>query len=223
MSNPRKELIATGEIYHVFNRSIANEELFANKRYFGHALDLIGFYRFSQKIRFSQYRNLSLEAKQYYRKINKNTSPIIEIYAFAFMPNHFHFLLKQTSEDGIRMFVSNFQNGYAKYYNLRIGRVGGLFNSPFKSKRISTEEQLTHVSRYIHLNPVTSYLIKPEELASNPFTSFPAYTESRADGLVKTEPILKIFGSSQEYTYFVYNQVDYQRSLQEIKNLLSDE
>lgn len=43
---------------------------------------------------------------------------------------------------------------YSRYYNLRYKRSGTLFEGSFLASRITSEEYLQHVSRYIHLNPV---------------------------------------------------------------------
>jgi REP element-mobilizing transposase RayT len=220
----RKELLVVGETYHLFNRTIVNESIFSRKKELSRALSLINFYRFPQGLRYSKFLELppGIE-KEYLLKIKKQ-EPLVKIYAFAFMPNHFHFLLKQIGGDGIRKFISNFQNSFAKYFNKKNHREGNLFNRPFKSKRISTEEEFTHVSRYIHLNPVTSYLLEYEKLATYPYTSYPNYisvdVEKNGGDLIDTESLITIFGSRKKYESFVANQIDYQRKLHLIKGLI---
>ena len=76
-----------------------------------------------------------------------------------------------------------------------------------------------HVSRYIHLNPVTSYLIEFEDLKIYPWTSFPHYLGTNNTDLVDINFTLKISGSREGYEKFVSNQVDYQRKLNIIKHL----
>jgi putative transposase len=149
-----------------------------------------------------------------------SSPPLIEIYSFTFMPNHYHFLLKQLQDNGINDFASNLQNGFAKFYNKKLERKGSVFCHSFERVRIETEEQFFHVSRYIHLNPVSSYLIKIEELDSYPYTSFPVYLGKKTLNFVETTYILNHFKSPQSYKKFVYNQSDYQKKLQEIKNLI---
>jgi len=43
---------------------------------------------------------------------------------------------------------------YTNYINLKYERSGILFQGPFKAVEVESDEQLTHLSRYIHLNPL---------------------------------------------------------------------
>lgn len=224
MPHKRKEILTTGEIYHVLNHSIASEEIFVRKNESNRSLELVDFYRFPQRIRYSQFKLLPKEKRSDYAVEFRKLKPLVEIYAFAFMPNHYHTLLKQIQEDGIKIFASNFQNGFAKYFNKKNNRQGALFLKSFKAKRITTDEQFLHVSRYIHLNPVTSYLIEFDQLGNYPWTSFHYYVRSCTKGnLVNTRFLLKMFGTREKYEKFVANQVDYQRKLHLIKNLILEQ
>ncbi len=138
------------------------------------------------------------------------------------MSNHFHFLIRQFENRGITHFASNIQNSFAKYYNLITDRVGGLFQRSFKAKRIQTTEEFIHVSRYIHLNPVTSELIEFDELANYPYTSFSWYINQNKNIFISKEYILNHFKRIERYVKFVGNQVNYQRTLKKIKKLLLD-
>lgn len=166
----RKIPIVAGEIYHVFNRSVAKQPIFILNKDYQRAMEVIDFYRHKDlPMRFSYFNRLQSYQKQQLIKIVAETSSIVEILAFCLMPNHVHFLLKSLTDNGIIQFMSNFQNSYAKYFNTRHERTGTLFQPMFKAVRIESEEQLIHVSRYIHLNPVTSYILKTiEELETYP-------------------------------------------------------
>ncbi|MBU0569566.1 transposase, partial [Patescibacteria group bacterium] len=140
--------------------------------------------------------------------------------SFALMPNHFHLLLRQTKTKGVEKFLTDLQNSFAKYFNIRYKRGGSLFQKPFKAKRLSSDEEFLHVSRYIHLNPVTSFLIKCEELKKYPWTSYPSYVRESEEGFIDTNFILNLTGSKKRYEKFISNQVDYQKKLHLIKNLV---
>lgn len=215
----RRVILATNEIYHIFNRSIAKELIFISTRNLKRALETIDFYRFPQEIRFSKFKDLPKEIKESYLLDLKKKKPLVEIYAFALMPNHYHFLLKQTQEKGIVQFASNFQNSFAKYFNIKNDRNGALFQNSFNGVHIESDEQLMHVSRYIHLNPVTSYIIDFKNLFSYPWTSFNEYAGTGENEIVKTDFLLKMFSSKNSYIKFVADQVDYQRSLAQLKDL----
>ena len=218
MSGRRNLVFANGEYYHIYNRSVGGAEIFEKENDTRRALDLLSFYRFNQSLRYSFYDRLGTEEKKYYLE-NHTTEPVVDMFAYCLMPNHFHILLKQNEENGIRKFLSDSQNGFAKYYNVKNKRFGSVFQSPFKAKHIETDEEFLHVSRYIHLNPASSFMMNFEELKRNNITSFPLYLSGET-GFVNTDFITKIIGSSLKYEKFVEDQVDYQRRLELIKHLI---
>ena len=200
MTNKRKVLLVNGEYYHVLNRTIASEEVFNSNREFKRVVELLNYYRFRQEISFSKFKILSHDDKSLYlRRIQIPQNLLIEVHAFAIMPDHYHLLIKQLNNDGIKIFISNFQNGFAKYYNARNERDGSLFKSPFRAKLIDSDEKFLHISRYIHLNPVTSYFLEFKDLGTYPYTSFPYYLGYKKDNLVNTDFIIRMFGKNEKY------------------------
>lgn len=220
----RKIVIATGEIYHIFNRGIARSEIFESKRDYSRFQNIIEFYRFEKTpIPYSHFARLIFEEKEMVMdKLRAESYPQVELYVDCLMPNHFHLLLKQLKEFGISKFVANIQNAYAKYFNIKNGRCGSLFQSMFKAVRIENEEQLLHVSRYIHLNPCTSYLVEPQNILTWTWSSLVEYLEKRPERFLNTQLILNLIGGSKNYEKFVLDQVDYQRKLDQIKHLSID-
>jgi putative transposase len=140
------------------------------------------------------------------------------------MPNHFHLLIKQVSDDGIKKYLSIIQNSYAKFFNIKNDRVGGLFVRPFKAKWIENDKLFLHVSRYIHLNPTTSFLIDFDQLLFSNLTSLPFYLkENNSDeSLVNTKMLLSLAGTKENYLKFVQDREDYQKKLHLIKNISFD-
>ena len=218
----RYQILATDEVYHVFNRSIGKEQIFTHKYSLKRAFDLINYYRYAQRLRYSQFKLLSEEAKNNYISAVKKRSPLVDIYSFALMPNHYHLLVRQMHGNGIMQFIANFQNGFAKYFNLKEDRHGGVFESTFKAKRIETDEELLHLSRYIHLNPVTSFFISYKQLLTYPWTSFSDYKDKIDNSFVNTQEILNRYKTKENYFSFVKDQIDYQRKLNIIKHLTLD-
>lgn len=218
--NNKKTILATDEIYHLFNHSVGDEEIFIDNKSVKRALETINYYRYYQKLRYAQFKLLSKLAQQNYIKETLKNKPLIDIYVYSLMPNHFHLLIKQLTKDGIIKFISNFQNSFAKYFNTIKKRRGSVFIASFKAKRIETEEQFTHVSRYIHINHVTDYLFTFDELKNNLCTSLPSYLGVKSGPFVNTEKILGIFKTQKRYLEFISDQIDYQRKLAKIKRLL---
>ena len=80
-------------------------------------------------------------------------------FAWAFMPNHAHFLFR-TGSVRISTLMSRLLTGYAVYFNLRHKRSGKLFQNRYKSILCQEDAYLTELVRYIHLNPIRAGLVK---------------------------------------------------------------
>ncbi len=170
-------------------------------------------------MRYSQFISLPLPAKEtLWKKIQKENNPEIVIIAYCLMPNHFHIVLRQSTEGGITRFMANLSNSYTKYFNKKYRRVGSLFQGPFKAKHVETEEQLIHLTRYVHLNPVASFLIKLDDLESYPWSSFSEYLRENSD-ICDIEWIKSHFAKTEQYKKFVYDQADYAQKLEKIKHI----
>lgn len=218
----RKTPIVINEIYHVFNRSIAQQPIFITSRNYQRAIDVLGYYLYNNPpVRFSIYNGLQKDQrKSFFDELTKNQQPLVEIMCYCLMPNHVHFLLKNLKDNGITTFMRKFQNSYAKYFNTKFDRTGALFQHMFKAVRIETDEQLIHVSRYIHLNPTTAYLVEIEKLKNYFWSSYSYYVNGNTQPFITKEPILSFFKSTGDYKQFVLDQADYQRELDRIKHLI---
>lgn len=209
----RKTIIATGEVYHIFNHSAAMMPIFKGSRECDLFLETIKFYlQPNPPTKFSIYRtsrnNFPIDL----------TSTIVSLIGFCIMPNHFHLILRQERDTGITQFIQRVSNSFAHYYGLKNRQRGHIFEGNFKAVRVETDEQLLHLSRYIHLNPVTAYLVnKPEDYV---YSSYRAYLGDEPSEFINASPVLSHFSSKEKYREFVMSQKDYQRTLQEIKHLI---
>ena len=212
----------TGEIYHVFNRSVALQPIIKSVRDYNHMLEILQYYQFKDPpIRLSQFRNKLDEIKKEILNRLHKKGKLVEIYAFCLMPNHFHLLLKQLTDDGISNYLRLIQNSYAKYLNIKSKRFGAVFQAGYKTVRIENDNQLIHVLRYIHINPLTSYVLDDKKgIYTYPYTSFIDYTSNEPRDFVDINFASKYFSSKKKFIEFHLNQVDYQRSLDQIKHLL---
>ena len=212
----RKVILATGEIYHIFNRSTHGIPIFKSKRAIDNFLEAARFYLSSTPpVKFSVYR------KGKYNNLPDLSRPLVKIIAYCLMPNHFHFILLQSRDSGIKIYLQKLIGSYSHYFNLKKEQKGPLFESRFKAVRVETEEQLLHLSRYIHLNPVTAYL--SENPAGYSYSSFPAYLGEESFLPIETSMILSCFSSAKKYQEFVLARKEYQRELDKIKHLLLEE
>jgi len=199
-----RPILSTNEFYHIFNKTIANQPIFDSVDNLKKMIRIVDYYRYKQKIKLSKFYSLPKRIKNEYTEEAHEKPPLIEIYSFAFMPNHYHFLLKQLQDKGIARFISDIQNSFAKNFNLVNDRNGSLFQSGFKSRRIAYEEDFLHISRYIHLNPVTSNMIKFKELINYPYTSLNSYFNNNLNKFVNTEYLLDLFGNRKSAMVNVY-------------------
>lgn len=222
----RKVIITEGEIYHIFNRSVEKIPIFCSQKDYQRALHILHYYSFqSPPLRFSHFNRLTPENREAaIQKLTANDQKLVEILAYCLMPNHFHLLIKEVVPNGISTFLRNFQNSYAKYFNIKNQRNGALFLAMFKAARIESTEQLLHVLRYIHLNPLTSYLIKGfEDLDDYLWSSWKTYmrTEEGVD-LVNRTITEELLPTKEKFRQFHENQIDYQRTLSAIKHLIHE-
>lgn len=214
--------LVNGEIYHIVNRGVNHQPIFHDKWDYKRASELLSYYQFAQPpIRFSYLKRLTAEQKEsLWKEIRTKNLRLVTFLSFCLMPNHFHFLLRQESESGISRFLANFQNSFTRYFNTRHDRSGHLLQGQFKAVRIGNENQLLHTSRYVHLNPYTSYVVKSvEELESYPWSSLSQYLRENDEGICQTKTIFSSFSTKDKYLRFVLDQKDYQRKLAQIKHL----
>ncbi len=215
--------IVRGEIYHIYNRSIAKLPIFLHSKDYQRGLELIDYYQLNKPpIRFSHYKRMAEDQRRnFILNLKKISEKRIEILAYCLMPNHVHFLFRQLTELGISDFMSNFQESYAKYFNFKEERSGALFQSMFKAVRIEDDDQLLHVVRYIHLNPVTAFIIKDfSNLENYSWCSYQEYINTYQHLVTNVKEILEYFTSVDEFIKFTSDQVEYQRQLDQIKHLI---
>lgn len=216
----RKIILSTNEIYHVYNRGVEKRPIFLIRKDYLRFIASVDYYRFADcPVKFSQFKALSVEERNnIMNNLDKKSKRLVDINTFCLMPNHIHFLLKQLSDNGISKFMAKVTSGFSHYFNVRHERVGHLFQGNFGAVRIEDDDQFIHVSRYIHLNPVSSCLIKLEDIDSYEFSSFPEYVKEKA-GFCNTKEIFSYFKNIDDYKKFVYDQANYAKQLENIKHL----
>lgn len=217
----RKTPLVNDQLYHVLNRSINQEPILVRQRDCKRFFATFNFYRFENPpVRLSYFLARGVDQKkELITSWQKKAKKLAEIVSYCLMPNHFHFLLRQNANEGISRFLSLIQNSYTRYFNTKHQRQGHIFQGQFKAVRVETDEQLLHLSRYIHLNPYSSFVIKTlKGLENYPWSSFPEFLGKR-DGFCAKKIVLSHFSKINDYRKFVFDNADYQRSLEKIKHL----
>lgn len=216
--------LVQGYHYHVFNRGVNKRPIFKSKYEYNRFLLLLRFYNsLEYPVKFSKFIKLSVDQrKEIWNRLGREKTHT-DILTYCLMPNHFHLLLKQNSENGISKLLGNLQNSYARYFNIKNERIGHLFQGQFKAVKIDGEEQLLHVSRYIHLNPYSSAIVKKiEDLENYEWSSLREYINKIPFKLCSKESIMTSFKNPENYKKFVFDNADYQKELENIKHLTFD-
>lgn len=213
----RKVPLVTDQYYHIFNRGINHQSTFLEKRDYLRALETLSYYRPSLiATRYSQFLKKPIDERQDLLAKLTSQEHQITIVAYCLMPNHFHLLLKQNEEQGISTFLSNFQNSYTKYFDSKHKRSGALFDRQFKAVLVESENQLLHLTRYIHLNPYSSHLISLDQITSYPYSSLPEYLSGNYH---LTNPSVVLDINPRRYESFVLDHADYQQQLERLKHV----
>lgn len=216
-------VFANGYYYHVYNRGVEKRPIFTSTTEYKRAIQTINYYRFkNQHLKLSEFLVTTQQNKDKILSLFTPENSLVTINSFCLMPNHFHLLLKQKQNNGISVFLANFTNSYTKYFNKKHDRNGYLLQGTFKATMIESDDQLLHVNRYIHINPVVSNLIKEHELINYPWSSIKEYLYPATNPLCDSSGILNNFKDTNKYLEFLTNQIDYGKTLENIKHLLSD-
>lgn len=201
--------------FHVFNKSIAGFNIFQKENCSQHFIELLDYYN-NQIIPIKYSLAKQRELYKYENLLSPNSTRLLKIICFCIMPDHYHLLIKTDATEKLSKFINDVENSYTRYFNIRFRRKGPLWQSPYKKVIIRSNEQLLHVSRYIHLNPTTKRLVNKTEsweyssyasLINNPYWLKEVLTE-----ISISLPIV--------YRQFVESNKDYQVTLRNIKRLL---
>jgi putative transposase len=158
--NPRAFEI--GGFYHVVKRAVDGQKIFKNPQ--DSSRFIFGLEFFSDKEHINLWSILGRSkgtrgvsdtprVERLEKKRAQGRAPIVEIHAFALMPNHFHLILREIIPSGISLFMQRL-SGYSRYFNEQYKRNGVLFESRFKAVHIKDDIQLNNAFVYVHTNPV---------------------------------------------------------------------
>lgn len=132
----------------------------------------------------------------------------IDCYAWAFMPNHAHFLFR-TGQEPLSKLMRRLLTGYVIWFNRRHKRRGQLFQNRFKSIICQEETYLRELVRYIHLNPIRAGIVKTiDELNYYKYSGHSVLMGNIKREWQDTDYVLGYFGKSErrarkEYETFV--------------------
>ena len=120
----------------------------------------------------------------------------VEIHAFSLMDNHYHLLI-HTPVAGLSRAMRHLNGLYTQGFNKIHRKDGPLFRGRYKAILVDSNEYLTELVRYIHLNPVEAKLC--EHPKQHKWTSYRYYFKpDKTIRFLRTESILAEFGKNEK-------------------------
>ncbi len=212
--NSRKEYGAGG-YYHIYNRGVEKRNIFLDEQDYKVFLGYMKVYLEESSLQGQALKELDGHGVSP-SHILKNYHDQVELLAYCLMPNHFHFLIRQSTDRGIAEFMQSLILKYVLYFNKKYKRVGSLFQGRYKTVLITNEDQFTYITKYIHRNPIDLLPSRPglEGLADYKYSSYGNYLGLFKQGWVKTDDILAYFSKTNPrntYQSFVEETGDISR------------
>lgn len=208
--------------YHIYNRGVEKRDIFLNEIDYGVFLSYLKEYLLPKDndALFAIIGNPEAAPKAKADALKalrmNNFHDDITLIAYCLIPNHFHLLIHQNTANAIDVFMNSLATRYTMYFNRKYKRIGPLYQGVYKAVLVETDEQLLHLTRYIHRNPL-SLASKGVALKGSPKlrttqpSSYPEYIGQRQTAWVRPEEILKFFSKTNlnlSYQSFVTQQED---------------
>ena len=191
-----------GEWFHCYNRGIDKRDVFNEERDSERFMQLLYLSNDTRGYQRSNITDRTTEEIVLYERAN----PLVSIGAYCLMQNHYHLLLKETTEGGIVRFMQKLGTAYTMYFNKKNDRTGNLFMKPFRSRHVHEDTYFQRVVGYIHCNPaerfesgwkkgVVGNMNKLEQaLRSYRYSSFPEYAgEKRQIGKILSRDSFDVY------------------------------
>ncbi len=168
--------------YHIYNRGVNKERIFANPDNYNHFLNLY----------------------------QENISVYVETFAFCLITNHFHFLIRIKEDIDIKDFNRGLRTWlvkYVMYFNNQESRVGGLLTRPINRIKVHDIKYLKKLIHYIHMNPVKHGLTK--SFQNYKYSSLNSILRGSGNIIAMPE-VLELFnGSIEEFIEFHWKENKY--------------
>lgn len=221
----RKTEFANGEYYHVFNRGVDKRRVFLDEADYGRftiSLQLLNIQENSLMERWRDFKKFNPRAKLKefldHQKIDFENK-LVEIICFCLNPNHYHLILKQLEERGIEIFMHKLGTSHTNFFNKKNDRSGSLFQGPFKSVHMTSNDQLLYLSAYVNTNYYVHGCEKSLSLAQGvwPHSSLLDYLGERNETLFDKKIVLDQFGNVAEYKKYIRANVKHFREKKEME------
>lgn len=224
--NSQKLYVKNG-YYHLYNRGVDKRIIFEDQQDIGVFLSYLKEYllpKDEEKLRLRLAdSSTSIKGKDSILKRLRlnNFSNSISLLCYSLMPNHYHLLVKQHTADAIDILMNSLGTRYTMYFNKKHKRIGPLYQGVYKAVLIETDEQLLHLSRYIHRNHLSLQGVALQTLSEQP-SSYADYLILHSTEWLNSNEILSHFSNiypNLTYRSFV-EQTDEKQEI--LNNLIID-
>jgi REP element-mobilizing transposase RayT len=224
----RKFTFENGQYYHIYNRGVDKRDVFLESPDFERFL--WGLVEFNNPLTDSQrdflQRKLGPEFGTRYLVSNSGPASsnldagsvlndegvtnliklvkekLVEITAYALLPNHYHLLIRQLTENGIPKFLQKIGTGYTNYFNLKNKRSGCLFQGKYKAIHLDSNDFILRTSSYINANAEIHGLIS--DVMNYQWCSYQYYLGLKTEDICKNKNfILEQFKDADDYKNYV--------------------
>lgn len=199
-SKNEEKVYVEDSYYHLYNRGVEKRKIFLDTQDYATFLSYLKTYLLPKDRKALQLQladaTTSYKQRQKILKIIRmnNFFGILQLLVYCLMPNHFHLLVYQKEPNGIDVLMNSLTTRYSMYFNRRYKRVGHLFQGVYKAVLVETDEQLIHLSRYIHHQAVTKQGVPLYEGDWQP-CSYANYMGKVSQEWVKQEVVLDLLTS----------------------------
>jgi len=138
----------------------------------------------------------------------------VELLSYCLLPSHFHLLLYQIDEGAMSRLMRSVLTGYSRYFNKKYHLSGSLLESTYRASRLSNDEHVRQVSRYIHL--------VPRDWQGYPYSSIHAWYGIGRPEWLQPERATGLFPSLPHYADFLDDRAGYKASLTSVKEELAN-
>ena len=127
----------------------------------------------------------------------------VKILSYCLMSNHYH-LLVYTPKGNLSRFMRHVGGVYTQRFNKVHKKDGHLFRGRFKAVLVQEDAYLTHLVRYIHLNPVQANLTQDPK--DYPWSSHNHYLRAKDEKWLTVNETLKFFSPKLKQAKKLYLQ-----------------
>ncbi|MEK9167829.1 MAG: hypothetical protein AAB769_00645 [Patescibacteria group bacterium] len=210
----RKHPFLNNHTYHIFNRGVEKRDIFLDEndyRYFVHDLFVLN----DSEPFLNNKRTFAEKPGGIDRpRVPIIRDPLVDLFVFNLMPNHFHLEARQKVDGGITKFMRKLGTSYTMFFNKKYDRVGPLLQGTFKAVLLEKDPHFMYLPHYIHFNPLdlmprhndrgsTSIIVAEEKmkfLSEYKWSSFQDYIgKNNFPSVTEREFLLNFFGGVEGY------------------------